>query len=271
VQNCETCGGKKWFSHLDRKTGLQRKQHITTADGVEYDLRIWKCWRCGNIQTEVAPFVPLVYRTTANVLYLDLEISKSLYFNYGASVPSGYMNTDNLFRERYIICWAASYVGSDTVWHECVTQDEALAWDDKRILGRLRELMESADILAGHNIDKFDLKHANARFMLNDLEPVTDKKTLDTLKIARSRFAFESNRLDYVAQKLGFRPKDHIDNNDWLRIVTSGDAKTLKKVDKYCMKDVKIGKGVLEKLMKYSGKRSFYGSRTFDFMLKGYS
>jgi hypothetical protein len=259
LQNCEVCSGKKWFAHIDKKTGLQRKHHIKT-DEFEYDLRIWRCWRCGHIQEEIAPFVPLGYRTTANILYLDLEISKSLYFNYGARVPSGYINTDDLYRERYIICWSASYVGSKTVWSECVTQKEAKKWDDKRILARLQELMASADILAGHNIDRFDLRHANARFLMQGFEPVIDKKTLDTLKIARSKFFFESNKLDHISQKLGFRPKDHIDNGDWLRIVTTGDQKTLDKVHRYCRKDVSIGKGVLEKLMKYSGKKLHYGS-----------
>lgn len=264
MQNCENCGGKKFFAHIDKNTGLQRKHHIVTADGYEYDLRIWKCWRCGQVQEEVKPFIPNEYRSNGNILYFDLEISKSLYFNYGARVASGYLNTDDLLQERFIICWSASYVGSNKVWSECVTKSEALKGDDKRILGRLQELMVSADILAGHNVDRFDVKHANARFILNDLMPVVDKKTLDTLKIARSKFAFESNKLDYISQRLGLRPKDDIRNADWIRIVTTGDEATLRKVQKYCKGDVKNGKGVLDKLMKYSGKKKSYGSVSLD-------
>ena len=264
MQNCERCGGRKWFAHIDRKTGLQRKHHIKTIDGVEYDLRIWKCWRCQNIQEEVAPFIPLGYRTSANILYLDIEVSKSLYFNYGNRVPSGWMNTDDLFKPRYIICWSASYVGTDKVWSECVTSKEARKWSDKRILPRLQELMMSADILAGHNLDAFDLKHCNARFLLNGIEPVIGKKTLDTLKIARSKFKFESNKLDYISQILGFRPKDDIRNSDWLKVVTTGDEATLKKIAKYCRGDVRNGKDVLETLMKHSGKRTDYGAQSLD-------
>jgi hypothetical protein len=264
MQNCERCGGKKFFAHLDKKTGLQRKHHIKTVDGVEYDLRIWKCWRCGAIQEEVAPFIPLGYRTSANILYLDIEVSKSLYFNYGARVYGNYLNTDDLFRSRYIICWSASYVGSNTVWSDCVTSKEAKGWTDKRILPRLRELMDAADIIAGHNVDAFDIKHINARLLLNGLEPVVGKKTLDTLKIARSKFSFESNRLDFISQALGFRPKDDIRNSDWLKIVTSGDEKTLKKVLKYNRGDVTSGKDVLQVLMKYSGKKTNYGAQSLD-------
>jgi DNA polymerase elongation subunit (family B) len=264
MQNCQVCFGKKWFSHIDKKTGLQRKHHIKLTDGTEYDLRIWKCWRCGNIQEEVVPFVPLIYRTTANILYIDIEVSKSLYFNYGAKVYSNYLNVSDLYREKYIICWAASYVGSKTVWSECVTPKEARKWKDARILPRLRELMDSADIIAGHNVDAFDIKHINAQLLLSGLEPVIGKKTLDTLKIARQRFKFESNKLDYISQKLGLRPKDNITNDDWLDIVKTGSEKTLAKVLKYNKGDVTSGKGVLERLMKYSGKRTDYAAQSLD-------
>ena len=263
MQNCEQCGGKRWFAALDSKTGLQRKHHIK-GDGFEYDLRIWKCWRCHHIQEEVKPFVPLGYRTAANILYIDLEVSKSRIYNYGLRVPSTYISPENLDKEAYIICWAASYVGSDTVWSDCVTKKEALKWDDKRILGRLQELMASADLLAGHNVDRFDVKRANARFLLNGIEPVIGKKTLDTLKIARSKFAFESNKLDYISQRLGFRPKDDIRNEDWNRIVSTGDEKTLRKVLKYNKGDVKEGKRVLDVLMKYSGKKDYWGSTMLE-------
>lgn len=264
MQNCEQCFGKKWFAKIDRKTGLQLKHHIKLADGTEFNLRIWRCWRCGSVQEEVAPFIPTGYRTGANILYIDLEVSKSMVFNYGLKVPSKYINPDDLFHERYIICWAASYVGNSKVWSECVTTEEAQAWDDKRILGRLQELMSSADIIAGHNVMSFDIKHANARFLLNGLEPVINKKALDTLKIARSKFAFESNRLDYISQRLGFRGKDDIRHSDWLKIVTTGDEATLKKVNKYCKGDVSNGKKVLEMLMKYSGQKEHYGAVTLE-------
>ena len=264
MQNCETCGGMRWFSAIDKKTGLQHKHHITTADGHEFDLRVWRCFRCGNVQEETTPFIPKQYRTTANILYIDLEVSKSLYWTYGPKVPSKYLRSDDRVKPYYIICWSASYVGSSKIWSDCVTPEEALAWSDKRILERLQELIESADIIGGHNIDAYDKKRANTRFLLNGYEPQTDKKTIDTLKIARSKFAFESNKLDDISKELGLRPKDDIRNSDWLKIVTSGDEKTLKKVNKYCRGDVFSGKALLERFMKYSGKKEHYGSVTLE-------
>lgn len=262
MQNCTVCGGKKWLAKINKKTGLQERHHIK-VDNYSYDLMIYRCWRCGNVQEESYPLIPLQHRgVNASILYFDLEVSKSLYYNYGGRVPSRYLNPADLVHEYFIICWSASYVGSSTVYHDCITSKEAQKQTDGRILKRLRGLMDSADVLAGHNVDSYDIKRANTRFLLNGLEPVIGKKTYDTLKIARSKFTFESNRLDYISQRLGFRGKDNITNDDWLEIVKTGDGKTLSKVDRYCQGDVTNGKKVLEKLMKYSGKKSNYGAVT---------
>lgn len=256
--NCAICGGKKWLAKINKRTGEQEYHHIKTEE-TEYDLMVYRCWRCGNVQEEVAPYIPTPSRG-ASILYLDIEVSKSMLFNYGLRVPSKYISPDNLIHEYYIICWSASYMGSDKVWHDCVTPSEARRWTDKEIFTKIHALIKSADILAGHNIDSYDIKRLNTRFLLNGLEPIIGKKTYDTLKIARQKFAFESNRLDDIRKRLGFRPKEDITNEDWLKIVTSGDKETLKKVDNYCQSDVTQGKLVLDKLMKYAGKRVDYGS-----------
>lgn len=270
MQNCQNCGGKRWLAKIDKETGLQLKHHIVVDGEIEYDLRIWKCWRCGHVQEEERPFVPLYQRARANILYIDLEVSKSAFYNYGPRVPSKFIRAENIIYEYFVICWSASYMNSSTVWAECVTTEEIAAWrndegsPDKRIMARLQELMASADLIAGHNVDKYDVKRANTRFLLNGLMPVTDKKTLDTLKIARSKFAFEYNGLDYISKKLGLRGKDEINDDDWLRIVKTGDEATLKKVLKYNKGDVRNGKGVLKGLMDYSGKKAHYGSVTLE-------
>jgi hypothetical protein len=49
-----------------------------------------------------------------------------------------------------------------------------------------------------------------------------------------------------------------------LKVVTTGDEKTLKKILKYNKGDVKNGKGVLEQLMKFSGKKANYGAIALD-------
>ncbi len=255
MTNCENCFGKKWYAKLDSR-GVQ----MVDRDG----LRLWRCFRCGTVQTERAvPIPPTHLRTGASILYFDLEVSYSLTYNYGLKVPGKYIPPDNLVKPFFIIAWSASYMHQPTIYHDTVTPAEAMAWDDNRILPRLNELMLSADILAGHNVDKYDIRRANARFIVNDLDAITGKKTFDTLKIARSKFAFESNRLDYICQILGLDGKDHITSEEW-RQVMEGDAKVLGRIEKYNMKDVRSGKRVLNKLQGYAGKKFGYGAVGID-------
>jgi len=262
MQNCDECYGKRWYAKIDKKTGLQLQDN----DG----LLLWRCYRCGHVQTERAvSFIPTYFRTTANILYIDLEVSKSLYWNYGLDVRSGRLNPADTKQKYFIICWAATYNGKK-IWGDSVTPKEVQSWNkgnpnpDERILSQLQGLMQSADIIAGHNVDRYDMKRANTRFLLTGLNPIIGKKTHDTLKIARAKFAFESNRLDDICFDLGLRGKFDVTNKDWLKIVNDGDEKTLEKVYRYNRNDVKEGKAVLDRLMKYSGKKKYYGTTTLS-------
>jgi hypothetical protein len=251
MQNCEFCYGKRWYAKLDKR-GVQ----MVDADG----RRLWRCFRCGTVDAERAkPIPPIHIRTGANILYIDLEVSFSLTYNYGLKVPSKYISPDNLLKPYYIIGWAASYMHEKTIYHDAVTPGDALAWSDAKILPRLFELMQSADIIAGHNVDNYDMKRANTRFFLNGLGAVAGKKTLDTLKIARQKFGFESNRLDDICKTLGLRGKDNVTHADWLAVM-EGNEKTINKISRYNVTDVRSGKEVLRRLQAYAGKKSYYGS-----------
>lgn len=176
-------------------------------------------------------------------------MSKSRYYSYGAKVPSKYLNYEDLDKEYYIICWAASYMGSVQIFSECVTPEEARSWDDRRILERLHELMDSADIIAGHNVDAYDKKRVNTRFLLNGYEKPRTFRTLDTLKMARKYFSFQSNKLEFISLSLGFNPKKDMELDDWIQICMNGDEERIEKMRKYNIGDVREGKKVLEKFL----------------------
>jgi len=258
MQNCKVCGGKKWTAIINPKTGLQK----TTQDG----RLLYSCFRNKHhVQAEEYPFPPRKERGKTNILYFDLEVSKSRYYSYGRKVHGEWLRSADLDREYYIISWAASYVGSNKVFSGCVTQEQAQNWTDKEILQPLYDLLSSADIIAGHNVDAFDLKKVNTRFIINGIQPIMGadgrkKKTQDSLKIVRKNFAFEDNGLDALCKRFGIKGKDKITDDDWQAIVRTGDPKTLAKVDKYCKGDVRNGKQLLEIFLPYSGKSLDYGT-----------
>lgn len=255
MQNCVICGGKRWLAKIDHETGLQ-VAHPT--EGLA-----WECFRCEHIQYEVQGFLPTILRNRANVLYVDIETSKSIYYSYGRNVKSKWLSGDDLLQEYFIVSWVASYVGKDKYFGACVTGEEALQGTDKNILQPLYDLMSSADIIAGHNVDGFDIKRINTRFLLNGISPVMTadgrkKKTIDTLKIARSVFAFEDNRLDWLCKRFGINGKDDISADDW-RAVMKGSQETLDKIYKYNRGDVENGKALYNILAPYANKPAGWG------------
>jgi len=263
MQNCPKCSGRKWLAKISKQTGLQ----VVHANG----RRVWKCWRCGLVAEDDAPFVPTIHRKTqANILYVDLEVAKSIYYSYGRNVKSGWLSGDDIIQEYFIISWVAKYQNNPRVWSGCVSPDDALDGKDKNILAPLHDLMMSADIIAGHNINGFDIKKANTRFLINGFEPVQrydgkKKPTIDTLSIARQRFAFEDNRLDALCKKFGINGKDEVTADDW-RAILRGDEKTqketLSKILKYNKGDVINGLDLLNILLPYSGMGETYGAMT---------
>lgn len=263
MEVCKSCFRRHWKAKIDPKTGEQVQHKNGNL--------VYLCIYCGTAQEEDNRFIfPKPLKT--NQLYIDIELSKSLFTNYGAKVPGKFISTSNLIKERHIISWSASYIGNDKVWSDCVTSKEAMRfWDlrdtknnsDERIVKKLHRLMRSTEVIVGHNVKLFDIKHCFTRFEYYDLDPIINKSALDTLQIARSKFAFEYNNLDYISTRLGFRPKDDITGDDW-NLVLRGDKQTLEKVHKYNQGDVIQGKKVYDRLVRWSGKKEYFGSYRSD-------
>lgn len=252
MKRCENCFRRHWRAKIDKTTGLQIKHKNGNL--------VYVCIWCGHVQEEEPGIIPIPERIKANILYIDIETSKSLYYNYGPRVPSRYLREDDLVHEWFMISWSASYIGNSTVWSQIVTPKKALQWDDREIVKRLWDLMNSAEIIAGHNVQGFDFKRCNTRFAKHNLPPITGKKFIDTLKLAKSNYSFERNTLDYICKFYGLRGKDEVTNEDWLKIL-KGDKPTFEKIEKYNRRDVIEGKIVLEKLIPSANKRETFGAK----------
>jgi len=79
------------------------------------------------------------------------------------------------------------------------------------MLKGLWALLNEADIILTQNGKKFDEKKFNARFILNGFKPTSSFRHIDTLQIAKARFGFTSNKLEYMTSKLctKYKKLDH--------------------------------------------------------------
>lgn len=74
--------------------------------------------------------------------------------------------------------------------------------DDSLMLARLWELLDEADFIVAQNGKRFDAKKIKARMVLSGMPPPSPFIVIDTMLIAKEAFAFTSNKLEYMADKL---------------------------------------------------------------------
>jgi DNA polymerase elongation subunit (family B)/DNA-directed RNA polymerase subunit RPC12/RpoP len=108
------------------------------------------------------------------------------------------------------------------------------------MLDELHKVMDEADVLIGWNSAAFDSKHIKREFIENGYLPPSPWIELDLMRVVRSQFKFPSNKLDYVAQKLGVGAKvKHSGFQLWLDCM-AGNAKAWKEMKEYQIQDVNL-------------------------------
>jgi hypothetical protein len=123
-------------------------------------------------------------------------------------------------------------------------------YDDKKLVSVVRDVLLDADILIHHNGDKFDLKYFNTRLMANGFTALPKFQTIDTYKVAKSRFHLNSNKLSYLADILGVAGKDDMCLADWIGVL-SGKTSSLRKMEAYNNQDVVVLEQVYNKIISY--------------------
>lgn len=121
--------------------------------------------------------------------------------------------------------------------------------DDYHLSWQLHQLFCEADITIAHNGDSFDTRKAQARFLVHGFDPPSPVRRVDTLKVARKHFMFNSNALGDLGQTLGLGEKVETGGFKlWLGCM-NGDPAAWAKMKKYNKHDVVLLEKVYEKLL----------------------
>lgn len=172
------------------------------------------------------------------IVFIDIETSPSLGWVWGVWEQ----NVLEVEQDWFMLSFAVK-------WNDSKTKVYALPdyrgykknkTNDRLLVLELWNILNSADIVVAHNADAFDIKKANARFLVHGLQPPAPYKTVDTLKLARSKFKFDSNRLDDLARYLGIGRKlaTH-GKKTWLGCM-EGDEKSWRTMVRYNKQDVDL-------------------------------
>jgi len=187
----------------------------------------------------------------AKILYLDVETTPCVTYTWAIG-PNISLTPDQLIEDLKVICAAYKWSGEDKV-HEL--KFKVKSRDDRKVVEKMRDLIDEADASVGWNLDKFDFRVLNKRIIDHRLEPLNGLITIDPLKLSRKAFRFPSHKLDYVAQRLGLGKKTETGGFDLWKRVMEGDKSAVDHMSYYCAHDVELLEQVYWTLAPYVGPK----------------
>lgn len=177
--------------------------------------------------------------TPSRIVLLDIETAPSLGWVWG----KWQQNVIDFKTNWYILSFAWKELGKPgvTIKGLCDYPNYLKNKEDDRALCQdLWEVLDGADIIIAHNGDDFDFLKSNTRFVTHRMPPPTPYKSVDTLKIARNKFKFDSNKLDELGRYLGLGRKLATTGYKLWLACMAGDLKAWALMKKYNGQDVNL-------------------------------
>jgi hypothetical protein len=192
------------------------------------------------------------------VVLLDIETAPLLGYCWG--MWENNLGLNMIKTDWYILSWSAKILGEPTVYYKD-QRDAKNIEDDKELLKDIWKLLDRADVVITQNGIRFDIKKLNARFILNGMQPPSSFKNIDTLKIAKAKFAFTSNKLEYMTDKLctKYKKLSHkkFPGFELWKECLAGNIEAWKEMEKYNKHDVLSLEELYEKLIPWDSSVNF--------------
>jgi len=174
-------------------------------------------------------------------LIIDIETAPNVVYTWGLREQNVALN--QIVEPGRTICWAAKWYADPEVIFRSEHHDGR---DD--MIAEAWRLIDAADIVVGYNHRAFDLKHLNAEFVREGYGPPAPHLDVDLLTVARRRFRFPSNKLDWVARELGVGHKVTHSGFDLWRGCLAGDTEAWATMRRYNEHDVVLTEQVYDQL-----------------------
>lgn len=143
----------------------------------------------------------------------------------------------------YTLCWAAKWYGEDEIFFDSVYRNTS-----EGMLENIHKLIDQADAIVHYNGRKFDMPTLNREFITHEFTPPSPYKQIDLYRTVRDQFNFPSNKLDYVAERLGCSTKYHHRGFQLWHDCMHNKADAWKEMEEYNTQDVIVLEEVYEKL-----------------------
>lgn len=192
------------------------------------------------------------------VLVFDIETAPLISYCWGLWDQN--ISLNQIKHDWHLLSWSAKWLGSKEVMYADQRKSKKVE-DDSKLLKQIWNLLDEADIVIAQNGKAFDHKKLNARFVLNDMQPPSTYKIIDTMLIAKKHFAFTSNKLEYMSEKLctkytKMKSKKFPGFEMWLGCL-AGNLAAWKEMEKYNKHDVLALEELYYKLIPWDSTINF--------------
>jgi len=194
------------------------------------------------------------------ILVYDIETAPIIASVWGLWDQN--VNLNMIKSDWHVLAWSAKWLGDKPSKIMYMDQRKAKnVEDDKEILKGIWKLLDEADIVITQNGKSFDEKKLNARFILNGMKPPSSYKHIDTKLIASKKFAFTSNKLEYMTDKLCTKYKKLKHNKfsgfELWKECLKGNLSAWKEMEKYNKYDVLSLEELYNKLQPWDSSINF--------------
>ena len=217
----------------------------TRKKGIRRNKQRWTCVECKRQFT-----APIDYTEYGFPKILLFDVETSFYHFVGWGTYKQFIQHYQITEHQYIISWAAKWLYDDNVQSDVVTPKESKNRDDNRILQSIWKLLDEADIVIGHNGERFDLRKLRWRFVSKDMQPPSPFRVIDTLKIARREFFAPSYKQDFLTKYFKLENKLSTEFQLWIDC-EAGIPERLEEMVEYNRHDVMGLEQVYLKLRPY--------------------
>lgn len=194
------------------------------------------------------------------VLLLDIETAPILANVWGLFDQT--ISLNQISQDWHVLSWAAKWL--DAPASEVMYMDQRGSRNvenDRRILTAVWKLLDEADVVIGQNSKSFDIKKLNARFVMWGMQPPSSFRQIDTLRLARKHFAFTSNKLEYMTDKLCTKYKklkhEKFSGFELWKACIAGNQDAWNEMEKYNKYDVLSLEELYHKLIPWDNSINF--------------
>lgn len=176
------------------------------------------------------------------ILAWDIELTPMTVYSW--SLWPNHIPIQQIEKPQEVMCFGARWYGTKPVVFKSTHHD-----GKQEMLQTIHALLDEADAVLSWNGAGFDTKHINREFIEAGMKPPSPYVEIDLMRVAKKRFKFPSNKLDYVSQALEVgRKVQHEGFQLWLDCMAGSDT-AWKKMKTYQLQDVNLLIDLYEKLL----------------------